>query len=398
MRVTAMNRQIETKLQFPQGFLLGAASSAHQVEGNNTNSDWWELEQMGRLPKSGLAADHYHRYAEDFALAQSIGLNAMRISIEWSRMEPIEGKWAVAEVEHYKKVLRLLKELRMSRLVTLFHFTLPQWVAHAGGMETSRGIQAFARFAWFVAQNLGSEIDFWVTINEPEIYAAAAYNRGVFPPFRKKNRQLLTVFHNLIRAHRAAYRAIKEVRPQAQVGLAKNSTHFEPARRRNYLDQVAAWFLDRVGNHYFLENVRHHLDFIGLNYYFSRTLSFQGRRGWRSEAAEGPKTDLSWPIYPEGIYYLLKDLKKYGKPIYITENGLADAADANRRQFIYDHLVCVKKAMDSGADVRGYFYWSLTDTYEWETGFKPKFGLVEVDFETQQRRIRASAKIFKELA
>src|SRR3989338_2848074 len=388
----------ETKIELPKGFLLGAASSAHQVEGRNTNSDWWEYEQMGRLPKSGLAADHYHRFAEDFQLACDIGLNAMRISLEWSRIEPEEGKWSIAEIEHYKKVLRKLKELNLTRMVTLHHFTLPKWLADGGGFETKRGVQAFARFAWFVAQNLGSEIDLWITLNEPELYSILAYQRGVFPPFRRKILTPFRVMRNLIQAHKAAFRAIKSVLPHSKISIAKNCVWFEPYRDRNFYDRGITWLANRMGNHYFLEKIRKQTDFIGLNYYFSRSIKFDARNGYRVMNSEAlPKSDMGWQTYPQGIYYLLRQYKKYQKPIYITENGIANAADDMRSDFIKQHLHWVRKAVDFGIDVRGYFYWSLTDTYEWEAGFGPKFGLVEVDFETQARRVRDSTKVFKEI-
>ncbi|HEV8601729.1 MAG TPA: family 1 glycosylhydrolase [Patescibacteria group bacterium] len=388
----------ETKINLPKDFLFGAASAAHQVEGNNTNSDWWEYEQMGRLPRSGKAADHYNRFEEDFKIAKSVGLTAMRISLEWSRIEPEEGKWAVSEIEHYKKVLRKLKELGLKRMVTLHHYTLPQWVMDRGGFETKQGVEAFARFSWFIAQNLGAEIDFWITINEPELYALMAYQRGIFPPFKKNNLSAFKVLKNLIRAHKSSYKAIKEARPEALISIAKNSAFYEPYRKDNFLDRVVAFISNKLGNHYFLDKIKHQMDFIGLNYYFYRSLKFDFKTGYQvMNSQELPKSDMGWQTYPEGIYYLLKDYKKYKKPIYITENGIANAADDMRSDFIRQHLYWIGKAMDFGIEVKGYFYWSLTDTFEWENGFDPKFGLVEVNFETMERKIRKSAYTFEEL-
>lgn len=399
----------ETKITLPEGFLLGASSSAHQVEGNNKNNDWWMYEEMGRLPLSGNAADHYNRFEADFGLAKQIGLNAMRISIEWSRIEPQEGKWAVGEIEHYKKVLRKLKELGMVRMVTLHHYTLPVWLAEQGGFESKKGVQAFARFAWFVAQNLGSDIDLWITINEPEIYAAMSYRFGIWPPFKKNLRLFLRMIGNLIKAHKAAYRAIKQVDPNAQIGIAKNSAYLEPYRDK-FLDRMVVRVGNFFGNHYFLRRIKKQMDFIGLNYYFYERLQFDFKSGFKQmnhnfdvktltvvPTDEQPRSDMGWRTYPEGIYYLLRALKKYGKPIYITENGIANARDEMRQRFITEHLFWIKKAIDFGVDVRGYFYWSLTDTYEWHDGFNPIFGLIEVDFETQERKIRPSADVFKKI-
>lgn len=397
----------ETKINLPTDFLLGTAASAHQVEGNNMNSDWWMYEQQGRLPKSGNAADHYNRYEEDFALAKQIGLNAMRISIEWSRIEPVEGRWDVTSIEHYRKVLKKMKEEGLVRMVTLHHSTLPAWLAEKGGFETPEGIGAFGRFAWFIAQNLGPEIDFWITINEPEVYASLAYQKGVWPPFKRSYFLMVKVFNNLIRAHRIAYSAIKQVLPESKIGFAKNSPYFEPFRRNNFMDKLLVRLLNNIRNHYFIKKIKDDYDFVGINYYFYDVLKFDAKKLFikmdynlaknrPEEVGETQRSDMGWRTYPEGLYHLLIDLKKYNKPIYITENGIANARDDMRQDFIRQHLQSVQKAIDKGVDVKGYFYWSLTDTYEWHDGFNPKFGLVEVNFETQERRIRASAAVFKE--
>ncbi|MGE5297607.1 MAG: glycoside hydrolase family 1 protein [Acidobacteriaceae bacterium] len=387
----------ETKIALPAGFLLGAASSSHQVEGDNFNSDWWMFEQQGKLPKSGKAADHYNRYDEDFKLAAGLGLKAMRISIEWSRIEPVEGRWDSVAIEHYRKVLKSMKEAGLVRMVTLFHFTLPQWLSEKRGFETAHGIEAFARFSWFVAQNLGDEIDLWVTINEPEVYSQMGYLRGIWPPFERNVISFLEVFHNLMKAHRASFAAIKQVRPQAQIGLAKNNVYYEAYRGNNIFDRAVAGAANYFGNLYFLNRVKKQLDFIGLNYYFYERLKL-GWKIFKRMTSEGPKSDMGWRTFPEGIFHLLVGLKKYKVPLYITENGIANARDDMRKDFIRQHLEWVSKAVESGADVKGYFYWTLTDTYEWQDGFNPKFGLIEVDLETQARKIRPSAEVFKEIA
>jgi beta-glucosidase len=388
--------QTDTKLALPAGFLLGAASAAHQVEGHNIHSDWWHEEQLGKLIKSGDAADHYNRYDEDFAIAKDIGLNAMRISIEWSRIEPIEGQWDKVAIEHYRKVLLKLKELGLTRVVTLHHFTLPQWLAEKHGFETFHGTEAFARFAWFVASNLGDEVDYWVTINEPEIYSGLGFNRGIWPPFKKSLILMLKVYHNLMEAHKAANEAIKKARPNAKVGLAKNNVSYEPARKRNILDRILAGIYNYFGNEYFLNRVKKDLDFIGLNYYFSHDMKMTWL-GPKIANRELPKSDMGWQTYPRGLYLLLSKLKKYKKPILVTENGIANARDDMRQDFIRQHLQSVSQAIAEGANVQSYFYWSLTDTYEWEHGYDPKFGLVEVNFDTQKRRVRDSAKVFKNI-
>ncbi len=396
----------ETKFSLPTGFLLGAASAAHQVEGDNFNNDWWHAEQEGKLPRSGKVADHYNRYEEDFLLAKNIGLNAMRISIEWSRIEPVQGRWDATAIEHYRKVLKKMKELGLTRMVTLHHFTLPQWLAESGGLATDNGVGAFARFAWFVAQNLGDEVDLWCTINEPEVYASMGYRNGVWPPFKRGTLSVINIVRKLVAAHNQAYATIKEVLPEAKVGMAKNNVHYEPFRKTNFLDRLIVRIVRYFGNNYILEKTKNHSDFIGLNYYFYNRLKFDWHRGVvemnrnfekLANTTEEPRSEMGWRTFPEGIYHLLLDLKKYDKPIYITENGIANARDDMRQDFIRQHLQWTAKAIDEGADVKGYFYWTLTDTYEWHDGFGPKFGLVEVNFETQERKVRDSANIFRNL-
>jgi beta-glucosidase len=384
------------KLALPKGFLLGAATSAHQVEGNNMNSDWWHYEKLGKLPPSGNAADHYNRYEQDFQIAKDIGLNAFRISLEWSRIEPVENQWDRVAIEHYRKVLKKMKTLGLTRMVTLHHFTLPLWLAEKGGFETKTGVEAFARFVWFVAQNLGDEIDLWCTINEPEVFSSKGYGRGVWPPFKKNWYKIISVYRNLIKAHISAYKAIKGVLPNSIVGIAKNNVYFEPYRDRAS-DKTASWVWNYFSSRYFLNRINNHTDYIGLNYYFTNTLKL-GLSGVKIINSEtNKKSDMGWRTFPEGIYHLLIDLKRYNKPIYITENGIANARDDMRKDFIREHLSWALKAKDEGVDLRGYFYWSLIDNYEWADGYGPRFGLVEVNFETQERTIRPSAEIIKEI-
>ena len=387
----------ETKINLPPSFLLGAASSAHQVEGNNIYNDWWHYEENGQLPASGKAADHYNRYQEDFELAKKLGLNAMRISIEWGRIEPKEGQWDYATVEHYRQVLQSLRKLDMKCVITLHHFTLPLWLSSVGGFENKKSIEAFTKFARFVAEQLGEQTDYIATINEPNVYVYMSYMKKLWPPFKSTLWISKKVFSNLIAAHLSAYTAIKNIRPRLSVGLVNNNSYYEPVRSGHWLETLGAKFARWLGNHYILDRTADKMDFIGLNYYFSHKVKFSWKRGYQLFPSSSERTDMNWPIFPEGLYHLLLDLKKYRKPIFITENGLADARDDKRYHFILKHLEWARKAIDQGVDLRGYFYWSLTDTYEWHDGYGPKFGLVSIDFKTLERKIRPSASIFKEL-
>jgi beta-glucosidase len=388
--------KIPHELAVPGDFLIGAAAAAHQVEGNNFHNDWWHQEQLGKVPRSGDACDHYNRYDEDFKIAHDIGLNAFRISIEWSRIEPVENQWDKTAIEHYRKVLKKMKENGLTRMVTLHHFTLPQWLAEKGGFETKAGVESFARFAWFVAQNLGDEIDLWCTINEPEVYSSQSYFMKRWPPFKKSLLMTMKVYKNLTKAHIAAYHAVKEVLPQAQVGIVKNNVYYEP-HQNTFLSKIACSLANHYGNRWFLNKISRHTDFIGLNYYFTRVLSLSVRGFKTINDVHLPKSDMGWQTFPEGIYHVLSDLKRYHKPVYITENGIANARDDMRQDFIRQHLAWALKAKSEGLDLRGYFYWSLTDNYEWADGYGPRFGLVEMNYDTQARRVRPSADIFKEI-
>jgi beta-glucosidase len=393
----SMSDQKQTQIKLPKGFLIGAASSAHQVEGNNIHNDWWHQEELGKVPKSGLATDHWNRYEEDFDIAKQIGLNAMRISIEWSRIEPSEGQFDVAAIAHYKQVLNSLKKRNLTPMVTLFHFTLPQWMAEKDGFANSHNIQYFVRYAQLIAEELGAEIELWNTINEPEVFTYMSSLAGIWPPFAKKPLRAFKQFRNLAKAHKLAYHAIKKILPNAQISIAKNNVYNEAYRKNNILDKAAVWFQDWLGNYWFLNMIKNELDFIGLNYYFYHSLGV-GFDGVKQRNLTGPKSDMGWRTFPEGIYHLIMELhKRYGKPIYITENGIANARDDMRQDFIRQHLKWCSKAIANGAEVKGYFYWSLTDNYEWIDGYDPKFGLVEINYETQKRTIRPSAEIFKHI-
>ncbi|HMQ02237.1 MAG TPA: family 1 glycosylhydrolase, partial [Candidatus Doudnabacteria bacterium] len=233
--------------------------------------------------------------------------------------------------------------------------------------------------------------------NEPEVYTYMSSLRGLWPPFRKNPLRGLWLFFNLAAAHRAAYQAIKTVLPHAQISIAKNNVYNEPFRSDSWLDRLAVNFTDWYGNYLFLNLVKNQLDFIGLNYYFYHSLTL-GFAGLQQKNLDGPKSDMGWRTFPEGIYHLIMELhRRYNKPIYITENGIANARDDMRQDFIREHLEWCDKAIEEGADVKGYFYWSLIDNYEWADGYDRKFGLIEINYETQERTIRPSAEIFKQI-
>jgi len=391
-----------SEIKFPEKFLWGTATSAHQVEGGNVN-DWskWEKGNAQRLANqaqtywqswqremfsemlesrnyiSGRACDHYHRFEEDFSIAQKLNQNTHRFSIEWSRIEPKEGVINEKEIEHYRQVLISLKEKKIEPFVTLYHWTLPQWLEEKGGWLNPKTPYYFDRYVKIISENLFNQVNFWITLNEPLVYISASYFKGVWPPQEKSIFKSLKVVKNLIKAHKLAYNSLKLIDLECQVGISKHNIYFKHIPLAKYF-----W------NSYFLNKIQNQQDFIGLNYYFHRRFF---------EDKSLPYSGLGWRVFPEGLYHVLKDLKKYKKPIYITENGIASVQDVNRINFIKDHLIWTHKAIEEGVDVRGYFYWSLLDNFEWDKGFWPRFGLVEVNHQTFERRIRPSAEFYAQV-
>jgi len=376
-------------LHFPKGFLWGAATSAYQVEGGITNNDW---ETQNRLPKAGLACDHYRRYEEDFKLAKKLNQNAHRLSLEWARIEPQKNEWDEEALHHYYHVLKFLKEQGFKTFVTLHHFTNPVWVADQGGWVNKTTIQDFQDYAGKVAQSLGQYIDYWITVNEPNLYADLGYLTGKFPPFKRSLLKAQRVYKNLLRAHNKVYQMIHAYYPEAQVGFAQNFPWRKASRRYNIFDQLAV----RVANwiEYDYPYGRTKNDFIGVNHYSDTHLkvTFNPARGFiELHRHPGEASDRDWPIHAHAIYQVLLKLKTLQKPVYITENGLADAEDKQRGEYLREYLIQIHRAIKAGVDIRGYLHWSLMDNFEWEDGYRWKFGLLEVNFKTQKRKIRKSA-------
>jgi len=395
-------------IQFPQGFLWGAATSAYQVEGNNTNSDWWAWEKALSLKEvSGGACRHYEFYRQDFDLAKSLNHNAHRLSLEWSRIEPEEGKFSSQELEHYTDVILSLKERNLEPIITLHHFSNPLWFAKLGGWQNRKASDYFLRFVEQVVKRFSNQVRYWVTINEPLVYVYHAYILGVWPPQAKSLLKARRVEKNLVTAHIKAYKLIHSIYRnnkliQPSISIAKNMPAFV-ACRPDIKDRLSTYLRNRLFNFNLLDKLMRYrcLDFIGVNYY-SRTLIEVEKWGLRNLMADVcrnnhhplPKNSMGWDIYPQGLYNLLLKLKKYNLPIIILENGICTDDDKLRWDFIEQHLKNLHLAMERGVNVAGYIYWSLIDNYEWDKGFAPRFGLIEVDYNTYQRTVRESAKKF----
>lgn len=383
---------------FPDGFLWGAATSAHQTEGTNAGNDWCAWEGEGRVPPCGDAADSWNRWREDVDVAVELGLDVYRISLEWSRLEPEAGRFDEAAFAHYAEVLSEIRRRGLKTMLVLWHFTHPAWFAEHGAWEREDAIARFAIFAAAAAERLAEHVDYWVTLNEADTFVAQGYVRGVWPPgYTRAWRRGWRVYRRLAAAHGEAYAAIKRTAGEdVSVGLTHAFTWARPASRGGALAAlpVATW--NYLANDVFLRDVAPHVDWLGVQYYLAVPLRLSGVAMGEGPA---PTTDIGWRVEPRGLYeVVMRTWRRYRIPIIITENGLADAEDRQRGRFLLDHLAWLHRAITRGADVRGYIHWSLIDNYEWALGFEPRFGLAEVDRETQRRRIRPSAWIYARIA
>ncbi len=387
--------------RFPNTFIFGSATSAYQVEGGIHNTDWSAFEQAGRIREHqlvGAAANHYQLYAEDIQLAKSLGQQAFRFSIEWARVEPQPGVFDSEVIAHYRHVLERIHSLEMKAFVTLHHFTNPLWFSQAGGWHAPQAADHFVPYVQTIVTALGDLVDNWIIFNEPNVFLRHGYRLGIWPPALKSGRLRRRAWRNLIDAQQRSYGVIKAQYPHIPVGISISTIYYYPAKpnpwdqyvaKHTHAQENTAWPIATQGSY----------DFIGLQYYFSQRCRFQLRWPWLIQESGDRllQTDFGWDIDPEGLYRLLQLFQRFKVPCYITENGIADAKDTMRSSYIVQHLEQVLRALQDGMDVRGYFYWSLLDNFEWLEGYAMRFGLVAVDFKTQRRTVRPSAEIYKQI-
>lgn len=405
------------KYTFPKQFLWGASVSAHQVEGGNHNQ-WsvWELQNAKALAKkaeydlewlpewdnikkeatkpsnyvSGKAADHYHRYEEDFDLLQEMNMSAFRFSIEWSRIEPEQGKWNYDEIEHYRRYLVSLRKRRIQPIVTMFHWTVPMWFIEKGGFEKKRNIDDFVVFVEKVIDELGDLFKLVCTLNEPDSYTMNGWLTGAWPPAKQWDfLHAIGVYNNLATAHNRVYKMIKRKATHHKVGLSKSFSYYA-TRDRELSSRLAARVSYYAADEYFLNRTRRNVDWIGVQYYFS----LEYKNGVL-QTPDKPMSDLGWEMIPDDLEnVLLRVHKLYNVPIIVTESGVADHKDRYRRWWIAHEINAIHNAMKAGVNIHGYIHWSLLDNFEWAYGKWPRFGLVEVDYSTMQRTVRASGVWF----
>ena len=420
-------------MSFPKGFLIGASTAAHQVEGNNIHSDYWAQEQLPHssfTEPSGLACDHYNRYEEDIRLMAQAGLNAYRFSIEWARIEPEEGCFSEDAIEHYRKVIRCCRENGVEPMVTLMHFTSPVWLIQKGGWEAESTIEYFRRYAACVTEKLGDEIKYICTINEANMglqLAAISKRFQMMAQQAQKNAQkaegtvqvgmnFQKMMENMkyaaqenaavfgtpqpqifvssrtpegdalvFRAHQAAKEAIKAIHPEIQVGITL-SLHDLQALPGGEAFAENAW--DEEFRHYlsFIQGD----DFLGVQNY---TRTQYGPEG-QLPCPEGAElTQMDYEFYPEALEHVIRKVHSdFPGNLIVTENGIATSDDTRRVEFIRRALQGVENCLNDGIPVKGYCHWSLMDNFEWQKGYSMTFGLIAVDRTTQERKPKESLK------
>ena len=417
-------------LRFPEGFLWGVSTSAHQVEGGLQDNNWAEWERKGRIRTgevAGRACDWWHHAERDFDLAQSLGLNALRISVEWSRVEPKEGRYDLAALERYREMVSGLRARGIRPFVTLHHFTNPLWLERKGGFLWEHAPRAFELFTQRVVDALGDLCTDWVTFNEPNVYASMGYVLAEFPPGGKGD--LLSagrVLVSMLQSHARAYRVLHRAQANAQVGFTQNIQQFAPQDPERTADRWMTAVVEGGFNDAFLRGLEggpmHPLralwrrigeaagtyDFVGFNHYGWMQVAFDSKRpqdGFlRLDAPEGMiQGDRGVVSHyggfdPKGLLQIAERLQRMGKPIYVLEHGVPDRADRLRPWLIARAAEELHRGIAQGLDLRGYFHWTLVDNFEWAEGWGLRFGLFELDPATQRRTPRQSAELFSRIA
>ena len=415
-------------IAFPNGFLWGTATAAHQVEGDNTNSDWWAFELKPGTPckePSGKAIEHYQRYPRDIALLAGLGFNTYRFSVEWARIEPTEGAFDQVQLDHYQRMVELCRKSKLTPMVTLNHFTLPKWLADRGGWLSPSTPGLFERFTRHVVEALGDKVDWYCTLNEPGMVAFGGYGGGFpFPPGLKGIENWKAATAALVEAHKLSRAAIKELRPEAKVGLTNAMQEWEANAGGAPVMNYARGLLEDV----YLEAAADD-DFIGVQTYTRARLELPRAAGiaaqlglsipaieklivgrvtsWQRES--GPAigvdpgartTQMGYEFRPQAVAATVRRAAQFlpGKPIVVTEHGVATADDAERIEFITEGLRSLHAVIEDGIPLKGYIHWSAFDNFEWASGYGMTFGLIAVDRETQERTVKKSGRFLGEAA
>jgi beta-glucosidase len=396
-------------------FFWGASTASHQVEGHTQNQwtawekakaeelaktahkrygwqpNWEEIKHQATDPQnyiSGHGVEHYEHYKQDFALLKKLNLNSFRFSIQWSRIEPEKGVWNQEAIDHYKKYIHDLRAEGIEPFLNVWHWTCPTWFTDKGGFAKRRNIKYFKAYVKKIAEELLGEVDYVITLNEPNVYMALSYSEGVWPPQEKNKLKAVWVYINLLKAHKVAWKILKKAKPRLKVGVAQHLANVQAYRPSYISDQVVVEVIRYWWNWWWLNRIRNYQDFIGINYYFTDYY-----KGVKRVQLSSPLGDNGKYLFPSGLLELIQRANAHfpNVPIIITENGLADAKDHYRRWWLEESMIAIDTAKSQNIPVIGYLHWSLLDNFEWADGWWPKFGLVEVNRSTMERKIRPSA-------
>lgn len=407
--------------EFPTDFLFGAATASLQIEGGDRNNSWYDWCEAGKIPNGDhciVANDHWNRIEEDVQCMKDLHLNTYRMSIEWSRIQPSPQTWDESAMIHYENEIDALLEAGIEPMVTLHHFSNPSWFENEGAWLQKDADEMFVKYVEYVVDRLKGKVRLWVTINEPNVYLIMGYFMGLFPPGIKGSiRSYLKGARSMIKSHCKAYELIHEMYQDVdihpQVGAALHLRLFDPIKpswlgnlsRRICYHLFQDMFYDGMLSGKCLGPKKKHdryFDYLGINYYTRDILvpklgAFPIFADVRVKEG-APTNDLNWEIYPEGLARVIR--RYYARsemPIYITENGIADAQDAQRKAYIKDHLQAVLDCIKEGIPVRGYYHWTLMDNFEWMEGYEARFGLYHHEVESQKRSLRESGAYYAQV-
>jgi len=382
--------------RFPKNFFWGTAVSSYQTEGNTIYADWWQWEKSHPPTdnsRCGNACDFWNRFETYIAQAAKLGSRAFRISFEWSRIQPSPSKFDEHALAQYQEIIQTIRSHNMEPIVTIWHFSLPQWFAELGGWTKAHNRGYWNAYCQTLRDWFGKDIKYWITLNEPSTYATGGYIIGQWPPGKRTILGFLAVLRNLIMAHKNAYAILKN--SENKIGASLNLSHDEAIHPGSWLEQFILKILAHYSDWGFLSYICRQLDFLGINYYFHNQISWvPGKKRKRHI----DKSDVSWDVCPHGLYQVIeKAYKQCRKPILVTENGVADSHDKIRPSFIYDHIAWLNEAYAKGIPIIGYLHWSLMDNVEWQRGKEPRFGLMEMDYDQLIATPRPSFYIFQNI-
>lgn len=401
---------------FQNGFLWGAATSSHQIEGANFNSDWYQWERKNKIKdgsSSNPGCNSGDNLSRDIELIKNLNLNSYRFSIEWAKIQPKEDVFDDKEMLKYLDFVNDLINNNIEPILTLFHFSLPLWFSNKGGFEKKENIIYFTNFVRKIGELFKGKVQFYNIINEPIVYIYMSYIEGLWPPGIKNEKLAYEIGKNLLYVYDESYSILKEIDKTNKISIAKHTAVYDSYKKYSLLNNYIKNKIENYFDHSFIDSILNNkfekpfgkrekanftsnFDYLGINYYTKRTIKYE-KHNPVITYSKGNKTDIGWLFYPEGIYNVLKRFEKYNLPILITENGIADKDDRLRNIYIIKTLHTINHCMQKDIKILGYIHWTLMDNFEWLEGQSMKFGLYHTNFKNYKFTLRNSANIFSNI-